>query len=420
LNRVIQGVCLEVLKTFEDNSIDAVVTDPPYGISFMGKKWDYDVPVVEVWEEVLRVLKPGGHALIACGTRTQHRMAVNIEDAGFEIRDLVAWIYGSGFPKSLDISKAIDKANGTEKIVGKGKAGKTALGQASDWNKTYDPHEFNITEPNSPDAIKWQGWGTALKPAMELWTLARKPIEGTVANNILKHGCGGLNIDGCRVEGQKRSTEFKNPDSKGQWGNVEQQKDWDNTQGRFPANLIHDGSKEVVREFPQSKGQQGDVKGTEPSSITNGIYGKYADRLSTLKRNDEGSAARFFYCAKASKADRDEGLSEFIRKSTCEHSKRTGQNNSPQRPDGSSRKPALSRNYHPTVKPTKLMQYLCRMITPPGGVILDPYCGSGSTGKAAVKEGFQFIGIEREQEYVDIARARIAHEEGSEQQQALF
>lgn len=384
------GDCLERLKELTDNSVDAVVTDPPYGLSFMGKRWDYDVPATEVWAECLRVLKPGGHLLAFAGTRTQHRMAVRIEDAGFEIRDMIAWVYGSGFPKSMDVSKAIDKARDDsadiepvrqwldaqrEKSGMTRKAVNEALGLAgnggglmSSWttNRTTRavpqwaqwlrlkellslPDEMDAEvwrlngrkgqpgeawadrefydEPTGglhggsgntvgaftgkqakPGGVldaarQWQGWGTTLKPALEPITVARKPLGSTVAACVLAHGTGGINVDGCRVEG-----------------------------GRWPANLIHDGDAA-------------------------------ADLLA--------DAARFFYCAKASKTDRG------------------------------------AENAHPTVKPTDLMRYLCRLVTPPGGVVLDPFMGSGSTGKAARLEGFQFIGIEREAEYLAIAKARI-------------
>jgi len=384
------GDSLDVLRTMPDNSIDSVVTDPPYGISFMGKHWDYDVPQPELWREVLRVLKPGGHALVACGTRTQHRVTVAIEDAGFEIRDVVAWVYGSGFPKSHNISKALDKGQGenrdrqlrfTEWMRGTGITSEQinaatnsnmashyltdksqpaiATADMFDRLRPYLPEvpeyierlvaertgiewpayknrrviservmvqgggtslqirmgerrEVNadITEPATDLAQQWDGWGTALKPAMELWTLARKPLVGTVAQNVTEYGTGGLNIDGCRV-GE-----------------------------RFPANLIHDGSDEVVGLFSDSQ--------------------------------------RFFYCAKASKAERNKGL---------------------------------EKNHHPTVKPVALMRYLCRMITPPNGTVLDPFMGSGTTGVAAKVEGFDFIGIEREAEYLAISQARIDAEQ---------
>lgn len=313
------GNCLEVLKGIPDNSVDSIVTDPPYGLSFMGKKWDYDVPEQAIWEECLRVLKPGGHLLAFAGTRTQHRMAVRIEDAGFEIRDMIAWVYGSGFPKSLDVSKAIDKAAGAvREVIGKAQWSNSAAhfvpGEDHTARVTLD-----ITAPATDAARKWEGWGTALKPALEPITVARKPFKGAVADNVLTHSTGALNIDGCRIEGGSKC-------------------DGITTSGRWPANLIHDGSAEV------------------DDSI--------------------GSASRFFYCAKTSRKDRGEG------------------------------------NNHPTVKPTDLMAYLCRLVTPPGGVVLDPFMGSGSTGKAAVREGFRFIGIEMDADYLAIAEARIAHEAG--------
>jgi site-specific DNA-methyltransferase (adenine-specific) len=303
--KLLNGDCLEQMKQLPDNSVDSIVTDPPYGISFMAKKWDYNVPKVEVWKEAMRVLKHGGHALIACGTRTQHRMVVNIEDAGFEIRDVVSWIYGSGFPKSLNIHKKDERC---------------------------------------PD-----GWGTALKPACEFFTLCRKPLsEKTVAANALKWGTGGINIDGCRVGTEN---------------------------GRFPANLIHDGSQQVLELFPETKarGNKSECMSDQKAGLYE--YGSKSGECGSSANKDPvgfvGSAARFFYCPKASKKDRDEG------------------------------------NNHPTVKPTALMQYLCRLITPTGGVVLDPYMGSGSTGKAAVKEGFSFVGCELDEDYYKIATARI-------------
>jgi hypothetical protein len=313
------GDCLEVLRTLPDCSVDAVVTDPPYGLSFMGKRWDYDVPSVEVWAECLRVLKPGGHLLAFAGTRTQHRMAVRIEDAGFEIRDMIAWVYGSGFPKSHNLKD------------------------------------------------DWQGWGTALKPALEPITVARKPLIGTVAENVLAHGTGALNVDGCRVESDgahKRPFQPSNYERTVYGARAQSGFQPTNAEGRWPANLIHDGSDEVV-------------------GLT-------------------GDAARFFYCAKASKADRDEGCEGLA-------AKEAGIKNDSGRGFSESDPMAkiMRRNHHPTVKPTALMQYLCRLVTPPGGTVLDPFMGSGSTGAAAMLEGFQFIGIEREAEYVAIARERI-------------
>lgn len=333
------GDNLEALRSMPDNSIDAIVTDPPYGLSFMSKKWDYDVPSVDTWRECLRVLKPGGHLLAFAGTRTQHRMAVNIEDAGFEIRDMIAWVYGSGFPKSHDVSKAIDWDAGAEReVVGQRTTG---IGTGKGSTPIMGDGNRDVTAPATDAAKQWAGWGTALKPAMEPITVARKPLRGTVASNVLEYGTGGLNIDGCRVGGNS---------------------------GRWPANLIHDGSEEVMELLD--------------------------------------SAARFFYCAKASNADRNEGLDGFqaVRtggmQATADGSMLTGSGN---------KRTTTRANHHPTVKPTDLMRYLCRLVTPPGGLILDPYMGSGSTGKAAMLEGFRFVGCEMEPEYMEIARARIAH-----------
>jgi DNA modification methylase len=344
---LLHGDCLEQMKTLEDNSVDSIVSDPPYGISFMAKKWDYDVPSVEVWKEAMRVLKPGGHALIACGTRTQHRMVVNIEDAGFEIRDVVSWIYGSGFPKSLNISKAIDKAAGAEReVIGDHPS---INGTGKKWRKNgaeveYVTKPVQLTVPATDAAKQWDGWGTALKPSSEFFTLCRKPLsEKTVAANVLKWGTGGINIDACRVETEDKLSFGSRELGDGvKYGKCKPTTDGEqNAQGRFPANLIHDGSQEVLELFPES---------------------------------GEKSPARFFYCAKASKKDRDEG------------------------------------NNHPTVKPTALMSYLCRLITPTGGVVLDPYMGSGSTGKAAVREGFSFVGCELDPDYYEIAKARVTNE----------
>jgi len=316
--------CRDVMSLYlEDNSVDAIVTDPPYGLSFMGKDWDHGVPGIEFWKEMLRVLKPGGHLLSFGGSRTYHRMASAVEDAGFEIRDQIMWVYGSGFPKSLN----------------------------GHWG------------------------GTALKPAHEPLVLARKPLIGTVAANVLAHGTGGLNIDGCRV-GTNGGTRLEVAVKKGDGiykGGINTGNFGDEIPGlgRWPANLIHDGSDEVVSCFPDAKGQQGALIG-HSKKRGNGIYGEFPPANDAIKRVEaETTAARFFYAAKASKKDRDDG------------------------------------NAHPTVKPTDLMAYLCRLVTPAGGVVLDPFMGSGSTGKAAIKEGFRFIGAEREAAYYAIAEARL-------------
>lgn len=661
------GDCLEVLKTIQDSSVDSIVTDPPYGLSFMGKKWDYDVPTVSVWEECLRVLKPGGHLLAFAGTRTQHRMAVRIEDAGFEIRDMIAWVYGSGFPKSLDVSKAIDKRGGasvawfgpwfrkwredngvTQKQVAALFPSKTGniTGCVANWELGFNmptPEQFNlirdtfglpfasveeaerevvgkkdgyllafapgqdidrsattldITAPATDAARQWQGWGTAMKPALEtvtfaskpytdeqvrdiirsnlfrlearLWllssanaagksstsnqseygaacaiaqwnadeitstradlcgqmgtslfalatttslnivsswrrtldeswsdgststietkssttidwrtlkfsvsqitpasiikacslpggfsanastaeshfnasllllqsiltlsvtepvislaqhehqgagvtpnldpvVLARKPLAGTVAENVLAHGTGALNIDGCRVGGMASPSVQRRQGGAPKMSasmyrdaaHNHDEKRYEESRpgellGRWPANLIHDGSPEVLAGFPQAKGQQGALTGAEPSSKTANAFGEFAGRAPSAPRGDTGSAARFFYCAKASESDREEGIEGIEGIGALRDSGR-----------GSAR----HKNRHPTVKPTDLMRYLVRLVTPPGGVVLDPFMGSGSTGKASVLEGFSFIGIEREAEYFEIAESRIS------------
>lgn len=398
--KLLHGDCRSVLKTLPDASVDSIVTDPPYELTtgkkggtgtggFMGQQWDATgiAHSVEMWSECLRVLKPGGHLLAFGGTRTFHRLACAIEDAGFELRDsvlnlhgggdcpwLAAWVFGSGFPKSLDVSKAIDAAHGATRELSR--AGEVRRdGYGGDWDTGSSSSRPRRDIPVLDAAYQWQGWGTALKPAFEPIVMARKPLIGTVASNVLAHGTGGLNIDGCRIEGgarqlverakQYRPENFDLPSGSHTVGET--------TLGRWPANLIHDGSDEVLAAFPESDGQAGAVRGTEPSKTGDAnCYGTFRRVKSLQPRGDTGSAARFFYCAKASPSDRG--------------------------PD----------NTHPTVKPTDLMRYLCRLVTPPGGVVLDPFMGSGSTLKAAELEGFSAIGIELSAEYIEIARRRIA------------
>ena len=444
------GDCLEVLKTLPADSVDAIVTDPPYGLSFMGKRWDYDVPSEDVWRECLRVAKPGAHLLAFAGTRTQHRMCVRIEDAGFEIRDMIAWVYGSGFPKSMDVSKAIDKSTGenrerqlaftqwmrstgitpdqineatetcmashylTDKsqpaiatadlfdklrpylpevpeeierlvcertglewtaykerpVVGSGSSAISTRKDLRVDNGTVwgaKSSIFDITAPATEAAKQWQGWGTALKPALEPITVARKPLIGTVAANVLKHRTGAINVDACRVGSDVVG--WGGSGSALHEGGLSRDKGQPRpSEGRWPANFIHDGSDEVAALL--------------------------------------GDAARFFYSPKASKSDRDEGCDGLPLKRTA---KLGGSDNDRDDLDQVSERfrTEPSRNNHPTVKPTNLMRYLCRLVTPPGGTVLDPFAGSGSTGKAAMLEDFKFIGIEREAEYVAIAKARI-------------
>jgi site-specific DNA-methyltransferase (adenine-specific) len=372
INQIIHGDCFDVLKNIPDSSIDLILTDPPYGLSFMGKNWDHGVPGVQFWIEALRVAKPGAHLFAFGGTRTFHRLAVAIEDAGWEIRDTIMWVYGSGFPKSLDVSKAIDKMAGANReVVGSKEVSDMRGGNFKTSNGRI---LVNITAPATEDAKQWQGWGTALKPALEPITVARKPLTGTVAENVLEHGTGAINIDGCRVEcegkpvfinGVERDRNRSSYDTGGsnRTGKI-------TTQGRWPANLIHDGSEEVVGLFPYQK--SGKVKphvikrDKTVVDFQRGLTQRTGHSLSS-----EGSAARFFYCAKASKSERGEG------------------------------------NTHPTVKPLGLMKYLITLGLPPGGIVLDPFCGSGTTALACKELGRNYICIEKELEYYQIACNRL-------------
>jgi DNA modification methylase len=423
------GDVFQILPVID--SADAVITDPPYGIRFMGKAWDgadiekvmetkkrkntvrsdgfkrhdgaafaagtYDTSLdgnsaFQAWTckwavEARRLLKPGAHLLSFASPRTYHRMTCGVEDAGFEIRDQLMWIFGSGFPKSHNLQ----------------------------------PFSLLATKQT------FEQWGTALKPAHEPICLARKPLDGAVLENVLGHGTGALNIEASRIptdeelragagglfshlrdgkpypngrEGEA-SSDRRYADSGGTDFSMTPGIRGGDPAGRWPANVLHDGSDEVLSAFPQALGQQAAVTGDEPSSKTNNVYHPFNGRPATLPRGDTGSAARFFYCAKASKEDRDEGLHNFRPRQYSHDGREKPIENAYQRNN------SLARNHHPTVKPTDLMRYLCRLITPPAGVILDPFLGSGSTGKAAVLEGFRFIGIEREEEYFDIACARL-------------
>jgi len=515
--QLMQGDCLEVMKDFESNSIDAIITDPPYGLSaarnsgkkskggFMGKAWDYDVPKVEVWAECLRVLKPGGHLLSFAGTRTQHRMCCNIEDAGFEIRDMIAWVYSTGFPKSLNISKKIDqmafhewltahpvehakykeqikqakgnheltervgrkfrKMAGVEReVVGVDpEAKRRNKGPMLPADKGWNANSMGngklcpITSPATPAAKQWDGWHTSLKSALEPITLARKPIsEKTIAANVLKWSTGGINVDGCRVGTEDDL-------SGGTCGGMFKQTNPDGTlkkaigsgdKGRFPANLLlsypedefdangkllpNPGKDEVVGMFPETgNSARGVPKGGNNFGVGNSDKKANADS-NYSNHSDSGSAARYFYCAKASKRDRDEGLegmegmedreNQSLSLRHDKHCKTCGKKiddlSRDSRPKSrcfctDQREPYFKavkavprKNTHCCVKPTKLMQYLCRLITPPDGIVLDPFMGSGSTGKACIKEGFNFIGIEMEPEYFEIAKKRIEAAKG--------
>jgi DNA modification methylase len=399
-----RGDCLEVLPTLEADSIDSCVTDPPYHLTsivkrfgssnaapaqhgtdgayaraskgFMGKQWDGgDIAFrPEIWAEVLRVLKPGAHLLAFSSTRTYHRMACAIEDAGFEIRDQIGWCYGSGFPKSHDVSKGIDRLAGAEReVVGRHTQGFRAADSGIEgWRREAHKTNGDITAPATDAAIQWQGWGTALKPAWEPICLARKPLsESSIAANVLKHGTGGINVDGCRVDGAPPKVTGRGLANKA-WREAEGRSDisseiraWDQPSGRWPANLIHDGSEEVLAGFPDVDGGSGGIRERKVCKSDFGIINDDGWQPKAVEQPSyagSGSAARFFYTAKA---DADDRLG----------------------------------SKHPTVKPLDLMQYLCRLITPSGGTVLDCFAGTGTTLEAAWREGFRSIGIEREPEY---------------------
>ena len=525
--------CLLGMRTcLADNSIDAVVTDPPYGLSkepdmmevmkhwmngddyvhtgggFMGKSWDSFVPGPSIWKEVFRVLKPGGHLLAFFGSRTYDLGTLAIRLAGFEIRDQIMWVYGSGFPKSLDVSKAIDSRKGfsmfgkeflhklqdfindarkNKKITYKqlnlcfgfpensGMAGHwcgdrtqpsiprlehfVKLKKLLDLDDSFDEAiiaaereivgtkksgiankdegirhtigasksiEVDITAPATDEAKQWSGWGTALKPAHEPICVARKPLSGTVAENVLTHSTGALNIDGCRV-----TTNDKLSGGMVSKGRPKVSEGWDRpwmhdpdiienkkieaakkvaaaeALGRWPANFVHDGSNEVLAAFPDAKGQQGQSNDSQRSK--NNVYGAPSDngKTYTPRIDTDTSAARFFYCAKASKADRDDGVS-LATASAAEMVERDADSAGMNSPRAGAGRTSGARNDHPTVKPTALMQWLVRLVTPPGGTVLDPFTGSGSTGKACMLEGFEFIGFEMDPHYCEIAEQRIA------------
>lgn len=404
---LIKGDCVAAMSQMVQESVDSIVTDPPYHFAsivkrfgaddaaparsdgatgvyerssrgFMGKTWDGgDVAFrPETWAAALRVLKPGGHLVAFGASKNYHRLACAIEDAGFEIRDSLMWVFGSGFPKSLDVSKAIDKAAGAERALTRPGVVKRD-GYGEDWDTGSSTDRPRYDEPATDDAREWQGWGTALKPAYEPIILARKPLIGTVAENVLAHGTGAINVDGCRVNpgevvsggGNGKASHggrFASGETNGGRPIVQP-----HTLGRWPANLVHDGSEEVLAGFPDSKGAAGTVTGKEPSTgdryVLSGLAGRHEPRV---PRGDSGSAARFFYCAKASKGDR-------------------------------------AGSKHPTVKPIALMRWLVRLITPPGGTVLDPFAGSGTTGQAAMEEGFDAVLIERETEYLADIRRRL-------------
>ena len=433
-----QGDALEVMRGLEPCSVDAVVTDPPYGLGFMGKEWDkpgasfverkaakgnrfdhvggnhnpinfqdaartrrvegqrFQAWAMEWAGEVLRVAKPGAHLLAFGGTRTFHRLACAIEDAGWEVRDCLSWLYGSGFPKSLDVSKAIDRAAGAEReVVGHyqspenttGWKGQNSRGVSYVGTAIPDGELRPISAPATNAAREWQGWGTALKPAWEPIILARKPLVGTVAANVLEHGTGALNVDGCRIgtsPADARAMERVNTPGSGRYragkfgaagpdGFGAQTEPFDCGRGRWPANLVLDEAAAAM--LDEQSGDLSTHPGTMRTLSGGGGYSKLPGRPpgTVLSTGDTGGASRFFYTAKASSGERH----------------------------------YAGKNSHPTVKPVDLMRWLVRLVTPPGGLILDPFMGSGSTGVAALAEGFRFLGIELDPEMVKLARRRI-------------
>lgn len=432
INQIICGDCLEVMKGMPDNSIDTIITDPPYGLKFMGKKWDYQVPSIEVWQECLRVLKPGGTALIFAGSRTQHRMAVNVEDAGFILKDCIMYLYGSGFPKASDISKNLDKMAGEEREV----IGERCMhySDTENWSNKSNAYTDNsnaivkiapgtygknftrpITAPATLEAALWNGWKShGLKPAYEPILVAMKPNEGSYANNALKWGVSGLNIDGGRVETTPNDPNRRTakPLTYGKpndtfLGALSSRRGDFNPQGRYPANIILDEEAgRLLDEQTSHLHASGDYpRKTEPSKgmfLPGGVKGATNNGYF-----DTGGASRFFYCAKASKAERNrgcEGLEEKQSKTMNERNADVSGNSH----NTTGQKPALSKNHHPTVKPLSLMKYLCTLTkTPTGGIVLDPFCGSGTTLMACKELRRDYIGIDNNAEYCEIARRRV-------------
>ena len=443
---IYNGDCLVVMDNMKKCSVDSVITDPPYHLTsivqrfgkegsapaqfgtdgafaraskgFMGKEWDGgDIAFqANTWRKCYELLKPGGHLIAFSGSRTYHRMAVAIEDAGFEIRDQCIWLYGSGFPKSHNIGREIDKKQGNDReVVGEVRAGKNALGQDSGWNKHNNRTQIEVTKGSS----EWEGWGTSLKPAHEPMVLARKPLsEKSVADNVMQHGTGAINIDACRVGGQSEDTERKKvvrkartadgvwtDDNSGMKSEGSEFADAD-PRGRWPSNVMHDGSEQVQEIFPETNSTEVSRERTHKGIWT---AGELADTEQFMPAyGDQGNASRDFYCAKTSKEERNSGLHGF-------ETKMMGMSGGAQSvgegydkgQDIGLNKVIARKNTHPTVKPVELMRYLVRLVTPKGGVVLDPFMGSGSTGMAAREEDFSFIGIEKESEYYEIAKARI-------------
>lgn len=409
--KLYSGNMLEMLDVIKPNSIDAILTDPPYELNFMNKGWDNSGIAFnkEAWKKCYEVLKPGGHLLAFGGSRTFHRIAVAIEDAGFEIRDIIMWLYGSAMPKGINIGLAIDKRNGVDNRTGNIRTdGKATLGDIYEWaNGRPDTKEYEERKAQN----EWIGYNSQLKPAYEPIIVARKPIENSIVDNVLKYGVGGLNIDECRIPAEEMIETGRNgrkDKSTFQASEINQENAQFQNLGRYPANVIHDGSEEVLRGMPYTKGN-GSEPNYEKSNSENRVYmeGKNTTwHKSGAHFDDEGSAARYFYCAKASKFDRDEGLDSFEEQKSIRI-------NAPREKEEDKFSP--KKNTHVAVKPTSLMRYLVRLVSPKGATILDCFNGSGSTGKAVMlenkefKKDYKYIGIELTDEYLPISKARIEY-----------
>ena len=401
---LLNGDCIEQMQKLIDEGVqvESVVTDPPYELGFMGKSWDASGIAFDkkTWELAFQLLKPGGYLLAFSASRNYHRMAVAVEDAGFEIRDQIMWIYGSGFPKSLNIGMGVDKKQGNDRVaVGERTRNVKPFDDDNGWNSNNTTGNHIYTKGNT----EWEGWGTALKPAHEPIVMARKPLEGTVVDNVLEHGVGGINIDECRVGKEILEEQIAGRSNK--IGTFER-KDMitPKREGRYPANVIHDGSDVVQDIFPNTKSSNVSRErkaGTEFGQSSGWNKHNNVDSGLMPAYGDEGSASRYFYCPKTAKSERNQGLIEFDDKQYSHDGRKKSIENPYQR------NKSISKNSHPTVKPVELMKYLCRLVTPKGGTVLDPFMGSGSTGMAAKDEGFDFIGIEREKEYFEISEQRI-------------
>jgi site-specific DNA-methyltransferase (adenine-specific) len=408
---LLHGDCRELIKAMPDNSVDSIVTDPPYELGFMGKAWDSSGVAYDsaLWAECLRVLKPGGHLLAFGGSRTYHRLGCAIEDAGFEIRDQIMWVYGSGFPKSHNVSKAIDKAAGVSFTAEPA----SGVGFMNDTDDGYNTTLNRLTRSGetTPEAQQWEGWGTALKPAHEPIVMARKPFAGSVAGNVLAWGTGAINIDGTRVpsdDGFEKAWDkpvSSNISAKGgKYISEGAQHTVDlsankPTGGRFPANFIHDGSDEVLELFPETKSGGGNKATKTAETFLGTGFGGSDD---SIWEPNIGSAARFFYCAKSNKAERNAGLGHLDKVAAPKMDGGAFTSTT-----GNDSTKVTAQNFHPTVKPLALMRYLIRMVTPPGGTVLEPFAGSGTTLMAAIMEGHKAIGCELTAEYLPIIQGRI-------------